>query len=110
VAGTTEPARANASLVSRDFFHVMGVAPMRGRLFVPEEQHPGGRPAVVVSEAFWKSSLGGAPLGPNTTLTFEDRVFAVVGVMPSMLDYPVGTALWIPRELEERNPYRTAHN
>ncbi len=110
VAGTTEPARANAALVSRTFFQVMGVEPIRGRIFVPEEQHPGGRPAVVVSEAFWRSALGGAPLGPNSTLSFDNRVFAVVGVMPSTLDYPVGTALWIPRELEDRNPHRTAHN
>jgi putative ABC transport system permease protein len=110
VAGTAEPARANAALVSNTFFQVMGVAPIRGRLFLPEEQHPGGRPAVVVSEGFWRSALGGAPLGPNTTLAFDDRVFAVVGVMPSTLDYPVGTALWLPRELEDRNPHRTAHN
>ena len=110
VAGTSEPVRANAALASKAFFQVMGVEPIRGRLFVSEEQHPGGRPAVVVSEAFWRTSLGGAPLGPNTTLTFEDQVYTVVGVMPSNLDYPVGTALWIPRELEERNPHRTGHN
>ena len=110
VAGATEPVRASAAAVSREFFRVMGVEPVHGRLFVPEEQREGGRPAVVLSWAFWRRSLGGTPLGPNTTLTFNDNVFAVVGVMPPELDYPAGTALWFPGELLGRAPSRTAHN
>ena len=111
VAGPAEPVRASEAEVTKDFFRVMRVSPIRGRLFVPEEQQQGGRPAVVVSESFWKQSMGGAPLGPSSTLAFENRVFTVVGVMPASLDYPAGTALWIPRELVyPRNPSRTSHN
>ncbi|HET7586333.1 MAG TPA: ABC transporter permease [Gemmatimonadaceae bacterium] len=110
VAGPSEPVRASFTEASRDFFRVMGVAPIRGRLFVPEEQRVGGRPAAVVSEGFWRRSLGGAPLGASTTLTIDNRVVTVVGVMPASLDYPVGADIWMPRELEERNPHRTGHN
>ncbi|HEX6965370.1 MAG TPA: ABC transporter permease [Gemmatimonadaceae bacterium] len=110
VAGPSEPVRANWTAVSRDFFTVMGVEPIRGRLFVPEEQREGGRPAAVVSEGFWRRTLGGQPLGANTTLTIDNQVYTVVGVMPATLDYPVGADIWTPRELEERNPHRTAHN
>lgn len=38
---------------------------------IPDEQREGGTPAVVVSPGFWKSSLGGAPLGSGLTLTFD---------------------------------------
>ena len=110
VAGPTEPVRASTAVVSREFFEVMSIEPIRGRLFTPEEQQRGGRPAVVVSSAFWRRSLDGAPLGPNTTLTFNNLVYTVVGVMPAALDYPAGTVIWIPRELEGPNPNRTAHS
>ena len=110
IAGPSEPVRANYTEVSRDFFRVMGVEPIRGRLFVPEEQRVGGRPVAVVSEGFWRRSLGGAPLSASTTLTIDNNVFTVVGVMPAALDYPVGADIWTPRELDPRNPHRTAHN
>jgi predicted permease len=64
----------------------------------------------VVSETFWRRSLGGAPLGANTTLTFNSQVYTVVGVMPATLGYPVGAEIWTPRELDPRLPNRTAHN
>ncbi len=110
VLAASEPVRANAAMVSRSFFATMGVTPIEGRLFAPEELQPGGRPAVVVSEGFWKNALGGTPLGSGTILRFGNQVHSVVGVMPASLNYPDQTDLWFPRESEERNPYRTAHN
>ncbi len=110
VAGASEPVRARSAAVSRDFFRVFGVSPIVGRGFVEEEQREGGSPAVIVSESFWRQHLGGAPIGDGRTLTFNNRVHTVVGVMPRTLDYPEGVALWTPRELEGRLPSRTAHN
>jgi predicted permease len=110
VAGASDPVRARAAAVSRDFFRVLGVSPIVGRAFVEEEQREGGSPAVIVSESFWRQHLGGAPIGDGRTLTFNNRVHTVVGVMPRALDYPEGVSLWTPRELEGRLPSRTAHN
>jgi putative ABC transport system permease protein len=110
VVGTSEPVRAQEAAVSKEFFRTMGVRPLRGRFFAPDEQREGGTPAVVVSAGFWRSSLGGAPIGSGLTLTFDNRVFTVVGVAPPELDYPAGTALWVPSELYGRRPSRTAHN
>ncbi len=110
VLGPRAALRAHVALVSRDFFRVMGVAPVAGRAFAPEEQQVGGRPAVVVSHGFWRQALGSAPLRGEATVTLEGRAFNVVGVMPPALDYPRGADLWIPRELEAENPHRTGHN
>lgn len=110
VAGASEPVRAQEAVVSSEFFRTMGVQPLRGRFFAPDEQREGGTPAVVVSAAFWKGSLGAVSLGSGVTLTFGDRVFTVVGVAPPELDYPVGAALWVPAELYPRYASRTAHN
>lgn len=110
VVGGAEPVRAAVASVSRDYFTVMGVRPLVGRGFLPEEQQPGAPPAVIVSHAFWQAQLGGAPSLRGRTLTFGDRVHAVVGVMPPTFDHPAGAALWTPRELEPVRESRTAHN
>jgi predicted permease len=110
VVGGNEPVRAHSAAVSKEFFQTMGVRPLHGRFFAPDEQREGGTPAVVVSAGFWRSALGGAPIGSGLTLTFDGRIFNVVGVAPPELDYPAGTELWAPAELFGRIPSRTAHN
>ncbi|CAN5539390.1 ABC transporter permease [soil metagenome] len=110
VSGGSEPARVPASWISRDFFAVLGVQPILGRTFLPDEQQEGGSPAVVVSHTFWQRYLGGDPELEGRPLTFEGRVHSVVGVMPPGFAYPVGAELWAPRELYPVLPSRTAHN
>jgi len=110
VSGGTEPVRARAAAVTRDFLTVLGVRPVRGRWFVPDEQRPGGARAVVVSHRFWQGQLGGRPDLSGTTLMFDGDAYSVVGVLPPTVDFPAGTDLWIPRELSAPNPYRTGHN
>ena len=110
VSGGTEPLRARAATVSHDFFRVLGVTPMAGRTFTPEELRPGGTPALVVSHGFWEQSLGGDRAALGKTLVIADRSFTVVGIMPPELQFPANVDLWIPRELDAPNPYRTGHN
>ncbi len=110
VVGGREPVRAPAAAVSEEFFDVMRVRPELGRLFVPDEQRQGAAPAVLVSHDFWQGALGGTPDVLGRTLTFQDRVHTVVGVMPPGFDFPQGADLWTPRELAEPQIYRTAHN
>jgi predicted permease len=110
VVGGNSPVRARSAAVSREFFRTMGVQALHGRFFVADEQREGGTPAVVVSAGFWRSALGGAPIGSGRTLAFDGKIFTVVGVAPPELDYPAGAELWVPAELFGRLPSRTAHN
>ena len=50
--------RVCAASVSREFFDVLAVAPLRGRVFVDEELREGGRLAVLVSYGYWQRYLG----------------------------------------------------
>ncbi|MDQ2890168.1 MAG: ABC transporter permease [Gemmatimonadota bacterium] len=109
VLGASEPERSTQAVVSKDFFRVMGVQPARGRPFLPEEEVQGAAPAVVVSHAFWQRAFGGASIA-GKSLTFGGRVHSVVGVMPDGFDYPRGTELWTPAELDAQGSSRTAHN
>lgn len=110
VSGDVEPVRVPAAVVSRDFFRVLGVQPVAGRGFAPEEQQQGAAPTVLVSHRFWQQHLGGTPDFATKTLIFNGRVHRVIGVLPQSLDFPAGVDLFMPRELEQRLPSRTAHN
>ena len=110
VSGASEPVRVRVAAVSREFLTVLGVRPMRGRAFAPEEQREGGARAVMVSHRFWQTNLGGRSDLTAATLTFDGDAYTVVGVLPATVDFPVGVDLWIARELSARNPYRTGHN
>ncbi|MGH7502084.1 MAG: ADOP family duplicated permease [Longimicrobiales bacterium] len=96
--------------VSREFFDVMGMQPAMGRVFAPEEQQPGGARAVVVSHGYWQRRLDGDSDLSGKTLRAGQRVYPVVGVMPPEFDYPEGTELWVPVELDPPSMNRTAGN
>ncbi|MEO5721034.1 MAG: ABC transporter permease [Chthoniobacterales bacterium] len=74
--------RTFADIVSASYFNVLGVRPMQGRGFLPEEEKPGANAAVaVVSYNYWqKQALDPAVLG--STITINSRPFTVVGILP----------------------------
>ena len=111
ITGGAEPTRTVAALVSRDFFQVMGVSPVLGRSFSPEDQREGAGPVLLVSHGYWQRHLGGSNELSKFNLVADHRVFSVIGVMPEGFGFPDGADLWIPRELyPPDNPSRTAHN
>jgi len=98
VTGGSEPERAYVVGVYRDFFSVLGVAPMAGRVFLPEESQPGAAPAVVVSHGLWRRRLGGSADLTNKRLTIGNRIYNVIGVMPPGFSFPAETDLWVSKE------------
>jgi putative ABC transport system permease protein len=110
VAGGSEPVRANAAIVSRDFFKALGVQPLLGRTFVPEEERVDGARATIVSYAYWKQYLGGSKELARLRLMMNGGVYPVVGVMPRGFEFPQGAALWIARERLPKATSRTAHS
>jgi predicted permease len=78
---------------SGEFFSVLGVAPMCGRLFNAEDDRRGAGPGgVVLSYAFWQSEFGGQDSAIGKSLTLGDHVFQIVGVTPpAFFGLEVGT-------------------
>jgi len=110
VNGASEPVRALAYWVSADFFNVIGVQPIIGRTFSPEESRNGGPPVAVVSYGFWRRLLGGKTDLAGTTLRLMDKSVAVIGVMPQGLGFPQSAEVWAPREMFPPEVARSAHN
>ena len=110
VTGGSEPVRASAYAVSADFFNVLGVKPIVGRTFAPEESKAGGAPVAVVSYGFWQRLLGGKPDLTGTSLRLMDQSLNVIGVMPAEFAFPRNAEIWVPREIFPAEISRSAHN
>ena len=111
ITGGTEPIRTVAAEVSRDFFKVIGVSPLLGRSFNPEDQREGAAPVLLVSHAYWEQHLGASNELSKFKPVADHKVFSVIGVMPQGFRFPDAADLWIPRELyPPDNSSRTAHN
>jgi predicted permease len=71
-------------IVSGNFFSTLGVKPVVGRGFLPEEDRvPASHLVIVLSHAFWEQHLGSDPTILGKTLTLNGRDFTVVGVAPA---------------------------
>lgn len=83
-----EPEQLVGGRVSSGYFAVVGVDPMLGRAFVPEEYETGKGQVVILSHNFWQRRFGGDKNIINSTLTLDGDNYTVVGVMPPGI-YPV---------------------
>lgn len=110
LSGGSEPVRAQGAVVSSDFFDTLGVKPIVGRTFQPEEDRQGAPALVVVSYNFWQRYLGGDSNLASKSLTFLDQKHQVIGVMPKGFGFPAGAEVWRARSLSPRLASRTAHN
>lgn len=104
------PDRVRVAHVSADFFSVLGVQPVTGRLFAPEEQRFGAAPTVLVSHSFWQRHLHGTQELASVKFTVSNNPAMIVGVLPQGFHFPEDSQVWMPRELDARLPSRTAHN
>jgi predicted permease len=92
-----EARHLDATVVSANFFDVLGVAPLLGRDFRPDEEKPGNR-AVMLSYSLWQSAFGSAQDITSRTIRLGDHDYVVAGVMPKDFQFPIGSptpALWI---------------
>lgn len=91
--------RVFGSLVSANYFEVLGTRPALGRFFTAEEDRvPGQHPVVVLSHALWMSRFGGDADIVHRSIRLNSREFTVVGIAEPGFEGTalVGTDMWIP--------------
>jgi len=87
LTGRGEPRPVSGVQVVRDFFQTLGVQPMIGRLFTPEECRKGAAPTVILTYAFWRQEFAADPAIVGQAITLNGRAVTVVGVLPSTFDF-----------------------
>jgi len=104
--GQAEPQQLLASLVSPNFFDVLGVKAYRGRFFYPDEgKKIGADPVVVLSYALWVKQFGSDPNVVGQTINLNANSYTVIGVAPPNFKGIVSLAqpdvLWVPLSMRD---------
>lgn len=94
--GAGEPERLQGRLVSTGFFSLLGIKPLLGRDFVPEDDRPGANPTVVLSYPFWSRRFGNDPNIIGKQITLNNQSYIVVGVTPPDFQYGLDADVSIP--------------
>ena len=108
LTGFGAPQMIPGTSATADFFSVLGVKPVLGRAFLPDEGKPGGPLAVVVSHHFWEEFLHAEPAAVGRSLLLDGRSYSVIGVMPLDFQFGPHSDLWPVLQLQpahERPPY-----
>ncbi len=88
LTGDGEPEQLLGTLAGAGYLKVVGVEPMLGRSFLPEEYEPGKGQVVILAHAFWQRRFGGDQKIINKAITLNGTSYTVTGVMPPGI-YPV---------------------
>ncbi|HKQ90481.1 MAG TPA: ABC transporter permease [Blastocatellia bacterium] len=100
LTGAGEPERLQGRLVSAEFFSTLGIGPLVGRDFLPEEDRPGAPPAVILSYEFWRRRFGDDPSVIGKQITLNNQGFTVVGVTPPNFKFGMEADVTVPIGLQ----------
>lgn len=115
LTGTGTARAVRATFVSAGFFEILGARPALGRIFRANEDTPGGKHVVILSDRFWRTQFGGNADAIGRTLHLSDEPYTIVGIMPADASVaswpPMGPDLWAPLGLsDEQRASRGSHN
>lgn len=96
-SGGGDPELVVGQLVTADFFRVLGVQPIAGRTFSPDEFSPGREGRVILGQRLWQRRFGSDPSVVGSTITINGKPYTVTGVMPASFVYPSDRyEVWAP--------------
>jgi putative ABC transport system permease protein len=99
ITGTGKSEAIRAGIVSPEFFSVLGVEPLHGRVFLPEENNPGRNHEVILSYKFWQSHYASDPNAVGKSINLDGKPHTIIGVMGPKMVKPTFAQLWVPLAL-----------
>jgi putative ABC transport system permease protein len=89
------PEQFQGSYQSANMFQVIGVKPIIGRDFLPEDDRPGAPPAVILSNGLWKNRYGSDPSVIGRSIKVNSVAATVIGVMAPDMKFPFNNDVWV---------------
>src|SRR6059058_5548353 len=105
-ADGAEPERVPRAGVTTGFFSVLGVQPVLGRTFVPEDDKGWPQTVAIISHGLWKRRFGSDPAIVGKQVQMSSRPLTIIGVMPPGFEYPEQTQVWVPTAVNPRDEPR----
>ncbi len=100
-SGVSEPEPAAVIKTQANFFHVLGVEPLRGRTFANGEDIAGKNRVAILSYGFWQQHFGGANV-IGKPVVLDDESYTIVGVMPRWFNFQNAADIWIPVDMSPK--------
>ena len=94
--GSGQPEHLRGSLVSATLLPVLGVNPLLGRNFLPQEDQQGSSGVVMLTYGLWKKRFGGDPNILGKTMTLNAKNYTVIAVLPSDFRFRGQAELYVP--------------
>ncbi len=102
LTGDGDPVRVLSQRVTAGYFGTLGVKPLLGRTFRPDEDAPGHDKVIVLSHGFWQRHFGGRPTALNETLTLNGDSYTVIGVMPESFNRGARSEIYAPMAFSDQ--------
>jgi putative ABC transport system permease protein len=99
ITGAGKPEAITASTVSPEFFSVLGVEPLHGRVFLPEENNPGRNHEVILGYKFWQTHYASDPNAVGKSINLDGEPHTIIGVMGPKMVKPGFAQIWVPLAL-----------
>ncbi|HUK16068.1 MAG TPA: ADOP family duplicated permease [Bryobacteraceae bacterium] len=102
--GGDVPLRINCQRVEANFLGTLGIVPLLGRDFRPEDDQPGAPRVGLLGYGFWRSRFGGDTRAVGKTIDIDGNIARVVGVLPASFEMPqLGDAdVLLPEQMDRR--------
>jgi putative ABC transport system permease protein len=106
-AGDGVPLNVPSVRATPELFSMLGVNPIAGRTFLPEEGVTGSDRVAVLSRAFWERHYGGSPAAVGRTIQLDAVPYTIVGVMPADFDFPPSGNIdvWTPLSFDPNDAH-----
>src|ERR1700722_19566938 len=101
--GVERPEKVNAVTATSSLFRTLGVQPIIGRVFTPEEERYNGPHALILSEPYWQSAFAGDRQILRRSMQLNGEEYRIVGVMPRAFQFPNDvTQMWTPLAIRSK--------
>ena len=109
LTGLGDPQRIQASVVSHNYFRLLGVAPAMGRNFTPDDDRGQIGYVVIISHDLWRKRFGGDPGVIGKTIRLDDDPMTIIGIMPPGFRHVLESGaspmeVWAPIALDNPDP------
>ena len=96
VSAPGEPQYVEGRRISAGLFSVLGIQLLRGRAFLPEEDHVGSAPVAIISARLWQTRYGADPKAVGRSITYDGKAYTILGIAPPGFQLEGGSDVLTP--------------
>jgi len=93
------PEQLRRVLASANFFSLLGVSPLAGRLFDQQDDNPGKDHVAVISASAWAAYFGRDSSAIGRSISLNGTAYTLIGVLPQNAAFPADSEVWLPLSL-----------